>query len=126
MMTTPCQRWWIAAVCCTFAAIALPGASADNPEHVAQFRQTRQCPGCDLSNAQLAGMQAQGANLTNANLRDATFYGGDLREADLTGAILDGANLEMVNLAGAIGAVLGEAKTDQRTTCPNGQPGPCN
>jgi Pentapeptide repeats (8 copies) len=125
MMSQPSRRWLIALFSFVVAVTAWPRASADNPEHVAQFRQTRACRGCDLSNANLAGIQAPRADLTDANLRDATFYGGDLRETDFTGAILDGANLEMVNLAGAVGAVLGEARTDARTTCPDGTPGPC-
>ena len=99
--------------------------SSANPEHVAAFRATKQCPGCDLKNARLEAMQAQNANLVNADLSDATFYGGSLRGADLTGAILDRTNLEMTDLSGAVGAILGPAHTDARTTCPDGTPGPC-
>jgi uncharacterized protein YjbI with pentapeptide repeats len=100
--------------------------SSANPEHVAAFRATRKCPGCDLKNAQLAGMQAQNADLINADLSDATFYGGSLKGADLTGAILDRTNLEMTDLTGAVGAILATAITDARTICPNGAAGPCN
>lgn len=99
--------------------------SSANPEHVAAFRATKQCPGCDLKNAQLGGFQAQQANLINADLSDASFYGGSLRGADLTGAILDRTNLEMTDLSGAVGAILATAITDARTTCPNGSAGPC-
>ena len=100
--------------------------SSANPEHVAAFRATRQCPGCDLKNAQLGGFQAPKANLINADLSDASFYGGSLRDADLTGAILDRTNFEMADLSGAVGAILSTAITDARTTCPNGSAGPCN
>ncbi|MBZ5555633.1 MAG: pentapeptide repeat-containing protein [Acidobacteriia bacterium] len=117
---------WSGVLCGVFALIALRHASAANPDHVANFRKTHDCVGCDLSNANLAAVQAPNAKLVNANLANANFYGGSLRGADLTGAMLDGANLEMVDLTGAVGAVLGGAKTDARTTCPNGKPGPCN
>lgn len=108
-------------VLCSFVAA---GSSA-NPDHVAAFRATKKCQSCDLKNAQLAGMQAQGADLINADLSDATLYGGSLRGADLTGAILDRTNLVMVDLTGAVGAILATAITDERTTCPDGTPGPC-
>ena len=99
--------------------------SSANPEHIATFRATKQCPGCDLKNAQLGGFQATNANLINADLSDASFYGGSLRGADLTGAILDRTNFEMADLSGAVGAMLATAITDARTTCPDGTPGPC-
>jgi uncharacterized protein YjbI with pentapeptide repeats len=100
--------------------------SSANPEHVATFRATKACPGCDLRNAQLGGVQAQHADLRTADLSDATLYGGSLRGADLTGAILDRTNLQMTDLTGAVGALLATAMTDERTTCPNGTAGPCN
>ena len=99
--------------------------SSANPEHVATFRATKKCPGCDLKNAQLGGFQAQNADLVNADLSDASFYGGSLKGADLTGAILDRTNFEMADLSGAVGAILGPAITDARTTCPDGTAGPC-
>jgi len=120
------QGWLIGIFCAALALTAMHTAGAANPDHVAAFKRTLQCPSCDLSNANLAALQAPKANLTNANLRGATFYGGNLREADLSGAMLDGANLEMVDLTGAIGAVLGGARTDKRTKCPGGDPGPCS
>lgn len=100
-------------------------ASSANPEHEAQFRATRNCPGCDLRSAQLGGIQAPGADLVNADLSEASLYGGNLRGANLSGAILNGTHLEMVNLSGATGAILGAAITDSRTTCPDGSQGPC-
>jgi len=119
------QMWLIGGL---FAALAFPAARAvaANPDQVAAFRSTHQCPGCDLSGANLAGIQAPNARLANANLANASFYGGNLRGAELSGAMLDGANLEMVDLTGAIGAVLGGARTDARTTCPDGHAGPCS
>jgi|SRR5579862_1710164 len=122
------QQWRIlrvAMLCSALAVSALRSANAANPDHVTQFKSTHECPGCDLSQANLGGIQAPKAKLANANLAGATFYGGNLRGADLSGAMLDGANLEMVDLTGAVGAVLGGAKTDARTKCPDGNAGPC-
>jgi uncharacterized protein YjbI with pentapeptide repeats len=104
---------------------ALRFADAADPDHVARFRNTRQCAGCDLSGAQLGGINATNAKLANANLAGANLYGARLPGADLTGAILDGTNLEMADLTGAVGAVLAGARTDKRTTCPDGTAGPC-
>jgi uncharacterized protein YjbI with pentapeptide repeats len=113
-----------------FAALSVAAVttytSSANPEQVAAFRATKNCPGCDLKNAQLGGFQAQNANLINADLSDATFYGGSLKGADLTGAILDRTNLAMTDLSGAVGAILATAITDERTVCPNGAAGPCS
>jgi uncharacterized protein YjbI with pentapeptide repeats len=107
------------------AIIALHTAIAANPDHVASFKKTKACEGCDLSKAHFGNIQASEAKLANANLREANLYGANLRGADLTGAILDDANLEMADLTGAIGAVLAAAQTDNRTTCPDGAVGPC-
>lgn len=115
----------ISAIICGALAVTAILTASDNPEHVAAFKSTKQCVSCDLRNAQLAGMQAPDAQLMNADLSDATLYGGSLRGADLTGAILDRTRLEMVDLTGAVGAILGSAITDQRTTCPDGNAGPC-
>ena len=108
------------------ACAATTYTSSANPEHVAAFRATKKCPGCDLKNAQLAGVQAPNADLVNADLSDATFYGGSLNGADLSGAILDRTNLEMTDLRCAVGAILATAITDARTICPNGAAGPCS
>ncbi len=105
--------------------VGLRIAAASDPDHVARFRTTHQCSGCDLSKAQLGGIVAPKAKLANANLTDANLYGAKLAGADLTGAILTGANLEMADLSGATGAVLSGARTDARTTCPDGTTGPC-
>jgi uncharacterized protein YjbI with pentapeptide repeats len=105
--------------------VGLRLAAASDPDHVARFRATHQCSSCDLSKAQLGGIVAPKAKLLNANLTDANLYGAKLAGADLTGAILTGANLEMADLSGATGAVLAGARTDSRTTCPDGTAGPC-
>jgi uncharacterized protein YjbI with pentapeptide repeats len=113
----------LAAIC--VAAVTTYTSSA-NPEQVATFRATKNCPGCDLKNAQFGGIQAPNANLISADLSDASFYGGSLKGADLTGAILDRTNLAMTDLSGAVGAILSTAITDERTVCPSGAAGPCS
>jgi uncharacterized protein YjbI with pentapeptide repeats len=121
-MSRSCSHPRLTALLCASMAFAVwRSASAANADHVARFKSTHECPGCDLSQAN----QAPRAKLANANLTGASFYGGNLRGADLSGAMLDGADLEMVDLTGAVGAVLGGAKTDARTTCPDGNAGPC-
>lgn len=100
-------------------------ATAENPAHVTQLRETRSCPGCDLSNAQLSGLRVELANLRDAVLTGAVLYKATLRGADLTGATLTGANLTGADLTGARGANLAGAISDETTRCPTGTPGPC-
>jgi uncharacterized protein YjbI with pentapeptide repeats len=116
-------------VCSLALACALTGAviaqQPSTPEHVEQLKATRQCPDCNLRNAELGGLDLPNAQLQNADLSGAILYGANLKGADLTGAILNDADLEMADLTGAIGAALGAAKTDDRTVCPDGSAGPC-
>ena len=125
MTTLPRTHSWSVLCCVLVCAAALAANQPANPEHVEQLKKTLQCPGCDLREAELGGVPLQNAQLQNADLSGAVLYGTDLRGADLTGAILNDANLEMADLTGAIGATLGAAKTDSRTTCPDGSAGPC-
>lgn len=125
MTTNRFRIAFIGACCAALALTALRPAVAENPDHVSTFKRTHNCPGCDLSKAHFGNIQAPNAKLSNANLAEADLYGANLKGADLTGAILDGANLEMANLTGATGAVLANARTDQRTTCPDETAGPC-
>jgi uncharacterized protein YjbI with pentapeptide repeats len=89
------------------AAISLATPSfAANLEHTRQLISTKQCPGCDLTNAglvmaNLAGANLRGADLSRANLSRANLMGADLSGANLTGASLFGANLTGANLTGA-------------------------
>ncbi len=57
--------------------------------HLKRLLDTNQCPGCNLSYADL-----RGANLSYADLRGADLSYADLRGANLTGANLRGANLK--------------------------------
>ena len=102
---------------------------------------------CDLAGELLDGESLRRADLSDANLAGASLAGADLFTAVLAAAVvtdadLDGAKLTSVNLIGAdltgaslIGAVLinadlseatlAGAATDETTTCPDGDPGPC-
>lgn len=66
-------------------------ALAFNAEHVKQLNDTNKCQGCDLSQANLAGIDLYGANLQGANLSG----------ANLTGTVFADANLIEANLTGA-------------------------
>ena len=86
-----------------------PQAKAD----VAYLKRNvaRDCPGCNLAQADLSGMDLfsanleganlTGANLSQANLRRANLKGANLYKANLTNATLVGANLSGANLTDA-------------------------
>lgn len=81
-------------------------AIAENLAHTQQLLSTRECLGCELSDAGLVMASLQNAklseaNLSRANLSRAMLNGADLSGADLSGASLFGANLTGANLAGA-------------------------
>jgi uncharacterized protein YjbI with pentapeptide repeats len=69
---------------------------AANPKHLEQLRTTNACPGCDLTDAPLEGI-----NLHSSNLRGANLNGAQLRGANLTEANLHAAQLRGVQLGGA-------------------------
>lgn len=114
-------------VCAAALAVAsLVPLVAENPEHVTQLRETRKCPGCDLREAMLDGVNVELGDLRDADLRLARLYKANLRGADLTGALLTGANLTGADLRDTKGADLIGAETDERTKCPDRSMGPCN
>ncbi len=86
-----------------------PQAAADVDFIIRQSAQN--CPGCNLSRAQLAGQTLIGANLQGANLAEADLSNVNLRRANLRGANLYRANLRHADLSGAdlTGANLSEA-----------------
>jgi len=81
----------------------LKGARFDVPHKVESKRAggglscAPNCPGADLSHANLSGAILPGANLSSANLSYA-----DLRSANLSNAYLNGANLVSADLSNAI------------------------
>lgn len=100
-------------------------ASADNPDQVKQLRETRECRGCNLAFSFLDGVSVELGDLREADLQGASLYSANLRGADLTGALFTDANLNGADLRNSRGAKLADAKTDERTTCPDGSSGPC-
>jgi hypothetical protein len=69
-----------------------------NIPSVKKLLDTKKCPNCDLSYANLKGANLRGANLSEANLTKANLSGADLYGAELSGANLSEANLKEVNL----------------------------
>ena len=96
---------------------------AENPEHVKQLLETKQCQGCDLSGANLSNANLEGANLSGANLREAVLVGANLTNANLqranltranlTNAKLTNVNLNDANLTSATGLVNREALAER-------------
>ena len=82
----------LASVCFT-----LP-VKAENPKHLKQLREAKQCPKCDLSGADLSGADLSFAVLTGANLSGANLKGANLSNADLSRANLTKADLSYANL----------------------------
>lgn len=76
-------------------------ANAAKPEDVQQLLQTSECPGCDLSGADLSFAHLIGADLREANLEGANLEGANLEGADLTGANLQNTRLYKTYLTNA-------------------------
>ena len=76
-------------------------ASAFDPAHLQQLKNTGKCATCDLGGADLSSADLGGAKLISANLRGADLGGTNLRDADLSGADLGGANLSGAYMQGA-------------------------
>lgn len=100
-----------------FLAGALP-ATAQNAGQIAHVRGGGSCPGCNLFQADLSGLQARGLNLAGARLRQADlslgvmnrtrFSNADLRDVEAYGGVFSGSNFSGANLtnAGFVGARL--------------------
>lgn len=119
------KRVVILSVLVSMSGLLMGTAQASDPTHLDQLTKTRSCVGCDLSGANLAGWVLPKTDLTGANLTGASLYKAQLSQATLDGAVLVDADLTGANLLGARNANLSGAKTDARTTCPNGKAGPC-
>ena len=78
-------------------AIAQAQTQAQSSE-VQKLLKTKQCPGCNLSGANLQNADLDEANLQGANLQNANLQNADLEEANLQGANLQGANLIRADL----------------------------
>jgi uncharacterized protein YjbI with pentapeptide repeats len=85
---------------------------ASRQDHVQRLLETRECQGCDLSNANLERLNLEGVNLAEANLEGASLRGSKLGGANLQRTNLRRANLEQVDLG--CNAVSFSLRTDER------------
>jgi uncharacterized protein YjbI with pentapeptide repeats len=93
-------------------------------------RANRNLAGINMAGFNLSSAKLQGANLVGAKLAWSDLSLSDLSNArldqtEMSGANLNGANLKGANLASATWASDRTPKTDAKTICPNGTPGPC-
>lgn len=90
------------AVAATPPAITSTGPAATSEEiNTTVQSMARNCPGCNLKDADLRQANLVGANLKGANLQGADLSRANLRRANLEGANLSGATLLSTNLPGA-------------------------
>jgi len=118
--------YFIGMIVCLCSMVQMGWAADKNVSDVVKANintliQTKNCPGCDLTNANLNRLDLSnaileganltgatifltdmtGANLKNANLQRTGFGGTDIAGADLRGADLRGANLSGAYVTGA-------------------------
>lgn len=82
-------------------------ADAANPEDVQRLKTTKRCERCDLSGANLSGLDLSGAkvmdsDLTNANLSGANLVNAELMIANASRANFAKARLTNANLSGTV------------------------
>lgn len=93
----------VAALCLVAAPVAAQDAS-----QIASAQRGASCPGCNLFQADLSGLEASGRNFSRARLRQsaltvvvlngANFSGADLRDADAYGGVFSNANFTGADL----------------------------
>jgi uncharacterized protein YjbI with pentapeptide repeats len=93
-------------------------AAAQNAGQIARVKAGVSCPGCNLFQADLSGLEKTGQNLSGARLRQAdlslvvmnraSFARGDLRDVNAYGGVFGGASFAGANLTNAsfVGAYL--------------------
>ena len=87
--------------------LALSGLFAYKSGDLTRLKNTKHCPGCDLSRANFQGLDFPGANLKNANLKRAklrfvNLHKANLKDANLESAALQGADLRNTNLRNTV------------------------
>lgn len=80
---------------------APPAIGVPHPESPKPIGKIYECPGCNLSGADLQSKDLRYANLRGADLTKADLRGAYLKNADLSHADLRGANLKSADLTGA-------------------------
>ena len=89
------------ALICLFSLIGCAKYSDEVQANLTKLKNTKSCPGCDLSEIELISFDLKNADLSGANLTGAILRRSDLTGANLTGANLTDADLMGVNLTGA-------------------------
>ncbi|NEQ52468.1 MAG: pentapeptide repeat-containing protein [Leptolyngbya sp. SIO3F4] len=77
--------------------VNIPKAEAVNEDDLKRLLETKECPGCNLQEADLRRLDLSGANLEGANLKNANFFYAILDGANLSGADLGSTNLSYVS-----------------------------
>jgi uncharacterized protein YjbI with pentapeptide repeats len=95
------------------AVVAVAGTPvlAQNAGQIARVRGGASCPGCNLFQADLAGLEARGLNLSRARLRQADlsltvlnrtrFNNADLRDVEAYGGVFSGSSFSGADLTNA-------------------------
>ncbi len=83
------------------SAVAGPPKGAASGVESFKAGSGKDCPGCDLSNANLRFRDLAGGNLAGAVLKGANLFGAKLAQVDCSGCDLDGANLKRTDLTAA-------------------------
>lgn len=87
---------------CACLLVCTEAFAGANPHGNAELlKQTRSCPGCDLSDISLGNVDLGGADLRNANLSGVALGNVKLRGANLEGANLSGGVFFRVDFTGA-------------------------
>ena len=84
-----------------FSLIGCAKYSDEVQANLTKLKNTKSCPGCDLSGIELISFDLKNADLSGANLTGAILRRSDLTGANLTGANLTDADLMGVNLTNA-------------------------
>lgn len=100
----------ITAILLAVAAVGAP-VQAQNPGQIDRVRGGASCPGCNLFQADLTGLERSGLNLAGARLRQAelsltvlnraNLSRADLRDVNAYGAVFGGASFSGANLTNA-------------------------
>ena len=86
---------------CFFSFSGCAKYSEEVQANLTKLKNTKSCPGCDLTGIELINFDLKNADLIGANLTGANLKGSDLTEANLTGANLTNADLLGTNLTNA-------------------------
>lgn len=93
------------------AALIVSPALAQNAGQIDAVRRGASCPGCNLFQADLSGLETRGQNLSRARLRQAdlslavmnraSFASADLRDVNAYGGVFSSANFSGADLTNA-------------------------